>query len=161
MARTVVLSDERLRRMYAGGRGNPAARRFARVWARAFPLLPMTRRWVTFEVRGRKSGQPVRFPLGLADLGGHWYLVSMLGECNWTKNLRAAGGECAFLWHGRRWPQRATEVPVAQRAPILARYVETVPGGQPHIPVPVGAPLADFEAIADRYPVFSFRSAQR
>ena len=161
MARTIVHSDDQLRQMYAGGRGNATARRYARVWGRAFPWLPLSRRWVSFEVRGRKTGQPVRFPLGLADLDGRWYLVSMLGECNWTKNLRAAGGECAFLWRGRRWPQRATEVPVLERPRILARYVEKVPGGRPHIPVPVGASLADFAAIADRYPAFAFRPESR
>ena len=33
-------------------------------------------------------------------------------------------------------------------------YIQKVPGGRPHIPVDRDAPLADFAAIADRYPVF-------
>lgn len=113
----------------------------------------MPRRWVTFEVAGRTSGRPVRLPLGLADLDGRWYLVSMLGECNWTKNLRAAGGRAAVIRRGRR-PVIATEVPVAQRAPIIKRYLEKVPGGRPHIPVDRRAPEAEFERVAADIPVF-------
>ena len=40
-------------------------------------LLP--RRWVTLEVVGRRTGRVTRFPLGMADWHGDWYLVSMLG----------------------------------------------------------------------------------
>ena len=108
---------------------------------------------MTFEVAGRTSGRPVRLPLGLADLDGRWYLVSMLGECNWTKNLRAAGGRAAVIRRGRR-PVIATEVPVAQRAPIIKRYLEKVPGGRPHIPVDRRAPEAEFERVAADIPVF-------
>ena len=43
---------------------------------------------------------------------------------------------------------------IERRAPILARYVEIAPGGRPHIPVAVGAPFADFAAVAGDYPVF-------
>ena len=46
------------------------------------------------------------------------------------------------------------EVPTAERAAIIRRYLEKVPGGRPHIPVSLGAPLTDFEALAPRYPVF-------
>ncbi|WP_211330412.1 hypothetical protein [Prauserella muralis] len=40
------------------------------------------------------------------------------------------------------------------RAPILRRFLELAPGGRPHLPVAPGAPLAEFERIAARYPVF-------
>jgi hypothetical protein len=46
------------------------------------------------------------------------------------------------------------EVPAEDRAPIIKRYLEQVPGGRPHIRVDHRAPLAEFEAIADEYPVF-------
>ncbi len=56
---------------------------------------------MSLEVTGRKSGRVVRFPLGMADLAGQWYLVSMLGEhCNWVLNVRSAGGR-AVIRHGR------------------------------------------------------------
>jgi hypothetical protein len=92
----------------------------------------------------------------MADVDGRWFLVSMLGECNWVKNVRAADGHVVI----RRRRRRGTllvEVPVADRARVLRRYVDKVPGGRPHIPVAPGSPLSEFEAIADRYPVFEVR----
>jgi hypothetical protein len=70
----MLISDDRLRAMYAGGHGNAAARRFARSWARVFELGILPRRWVTLEVTGCRTGQTRRFPLGMADWEGHWYL---------------------------------------------------------------------------------------
>jgi F420H(2)-dependent quinone reductase len=143
-----------LRAMYPGGRGTPAARRMARCWAVVFAAGLQPRRWVTLEVAGRRSGRPTRFPLGMADWDGHWYLVSMLGErCNWVRNVRAANGQ-ATLWRRRAMPCRLDEVPVAGRAPILRRYLAVVPGARPHIPVGRNAPVAEFAAVAGRYPVF-------
>ncbi len=43
---------------------------------------------------------------------------------------------------------------MSERAAIIRRYLEQVPGARPHIPVDRHAPLAAFEAIASRYPVF-------
>ncbi len=146
-------SEDQLRAMYAGGRGNATARRFARAWAVVFGMGLLPRRWVTLEVVGRRSGRVRRFPLGMADRDGHWYLVPMLGECDWVRNVRAARGQ-VILRRRRAVPCRLVELPVPERAPIIKRYLETVPGARPHIPVDRHAPLADFEAIAARYPVF-------
>jgi hypothetical protein len=147
-------SAERLRAMYAGGRANPAAQRFARLWSTVFALGLQPRRWVTLEVRGRRTGRVRSFPLGMADWHGDWYLVPMLGEqSNWVCNVRAAHGQ-VVLRRGRRRHCLLSEVPVAQRAPILKRYLGTVPGARPHIPVSPSAPLTDFTAIAAHYPVF-------
>ena len=63
-------SEDRLRAMYAGGRADATARRFARLWAAAFGLGLMPRRWVTLEVAGRRTGRITRFPLGMADWQG-------------------------------------------------------------------------------------------
>lgn len=139
--------------MYAGGRGNPVARRYARFWNRVIMLGLLPRRWVCLEVPGRRSGKPTRFPLGMADVDGRWYLVAMLGECNWTRNVRANGGQAVLIRRGRR-PVRLTEVPAADRAAILRRYVDIAPGGRPHVPVERGAGLPEFAAVADRFPVF-------
>jgi deazaflavin-dependent oxidoreductase (nitroreductase family) len=147
------ISDERARRMYAGGRANEDARWYARFWGRVFSAGLFPRRWVTLEVPGRISGKVTSLPLGMADLDGRWYLVSMLGECNWVSNVRANDGD-AVLRRRRRRRVHLSEVPVERRAAVLARYVAVVPGGRPHFPVTGGAPLEDFAAIADRYPVF-------
>ena len=139
--------------MYAGGRGNATARRFVRFWNRMLRLGILPRRWVSLEVIGRRSGQITRFPLGMADVAGQWYLVSMLGECNWVRNVRAAGGHAALRRRGTR-DVKLVEVPVAQRAVILRRYLKVAPGGRPHIPVDRHEPVAAFEAIAADFPVF-------
>jgi polyisoprenoid-binding protein YceI len=145
---------DRIRAMYRGGRAGAAARRYARVWCTVFAFGLAPRRWVMLEVAGRRSGRLTRFPLGMADWDGKWYLVPMLGErCNWVQNVRAAGGQ-ATLRHGRAVACRLVELPVGERAPIIKRYLQQVPGARPHIPVDRHAPVPDFEPIAPRYPVF-------
>jgi deazaflavin-dependent oxidoreductase (nitroreductase family) len=146
--------DDELRAMYAGGRGNATARRFSRLWAAVFALGLMPRRWVTLEVVGRRSGRATRFPLGMADWEGQWYLVPMLGEhCNWVQNVRAAQG-LVTLRRRRAKVCQLIELPVDERAPVLRRYLQTVPGARPHVPVDREAPMAEFQAISARYPVF-------
>jgi F420H(2)-dependent quinone reductase len=147
-------SDDELRAMYPGGRADQTARRLAQLWARAFDLGLLPKRWVTLEVAGRRSGRLTRFPLGMADRDGQWYLVPMLGEhCNWVQNVRAADGRVT-LRHRRAVHCRLVEVPVPERPPIIKRYLDKVPGARPHIPVDRHAPLAEFIAISPRYPVF-------
>ena len=90
----------------------------------------------------------------VADYQGERYVVAMLGEgANWVHNVRAAGGR-VLLGHGRREAVRLEEVEPGARVPILRRYLEIAPGARPHIPVDRQAPLAEFERIAARYPVF-------
>jgi len=147
-------STESLRAMYAGGRGNATARRFARFWAFVHSAGLLPRRWVTVEVVGRRTGRVTRFPIGMADWEGNWYVVSMLGyDCNWVRNVQAAGG-LVTIRHGRARTCHLVEVPVEERAPILKRYLQKVPGARPHVPVDRNAPTAEFSAIAARYPVF-------
>lgn len=151
---TWPISGDRARAMYASGRADGPARRLARIWAAVFALGLVPRRWVTLEVTGRRSGQPTRFPLGMARLDGRWYLVSMLGDrCNWVRNVRAAHGQVT-LRHGRAVRRRLAEVPVSDRPPVLKRYLQQVPGARPHFPVSRRADIDEFAAIAQRYPVF-------
>ena len=124
--------------MYEGGRGNAAARRYARVAVIGRGLLPA--RGVVLEVQGRSSGETQRFPLVQARLDGDRYLVSMLGEeCNWLRNVREANG-IASLRHGRVEHVRLLEVAVEDRASMLKRYLEVAPGARPHMPVAPSAP---------------------
>jgi hypothetical protein len=146
--------DERLRAMYAGGKGNTTARRYARLWAAVFGAGLTSKRWITLEVPGRRTGRVIRFPLGMTEWQDHWYLVPMLGDnCNWVRNVRAAGGR-AVIRHGRARPCRLIEIPAAERAPILRAFLHQVPGARPHLPVDRHAPLDAFAAIADQYPAF-------
>lgn len=151
--------SDNLRAMYAGGYGNTTARRFARFWAIVLGTGLFPRRWVTLEVVGRRTGRITRFPLGMADWEGDWYLVSMLGDdCNWVRNVRAAGG-LVTIRHGRARARHLVEVPAGERAPILRRYLQKVPGARPHVPVDRNAPLAEFEEIAADYPAFRVEAA--
>jgi deazaflavin-dependent oxidoreductase (nitroreductase family) len=145
--------DRYHRWMYRGRRPNWWARPQIRLSAVVGRLLPT--RMVTLEVTGRRSGRQISLPLAVADYAGERYLVSMLGnDANWVRNVRAAGGR-AVLWHGpRREVVHLDEVEPSVRAPILRRYLDRAPGARPHIPVDRHAPLADFEPIAQEFPVF-------
>jgi deazaflavin-dependent oxidoreductase (nitroreductase family) len=154
-----VISAEQARAMYEGGRANAVARRYARFWVAVLGSGLLARRGVVLEVAGRKSGELRRFPLAEVRIDGERYLVSMLGEgCNWVRNVRAAGG-LVKLRHGSIESVRLVEVPVDQRAPVIKRYVETVPGARPHIPVDRHADVSAFEELADRHPVFRVSAA--
>lgn len=139
--------------MYRGGRADVRARRFARFWSRIFGWGLASRRWVSLEVTGYRSGNLVRVPLGMAHVGENWYLASMLGECNWVRNVRAAGGK-VVLRHGRARKVQLTEVPTGDRPPILKSYLAQVPGARPHNPLSWRSPVSDFERIAADFPVF-------
>jgi deazaflavin-dependent oxidoreductase (nitroreductase family) len=140
--------------MYRGGRPNEVAKLLNGVWRRAAQVGLPPRRLSALEVRGRRSGELRSFPVVVADYEGCRYLVAMLGEnVNWVANVRAAGGQ-AVLRHGGREAVRLVEVPPDQRAPILKRYLDLAPGARAHLAVAPDAPLAEFAAVADRYPVF-------
>ena len=140
--------------LYRGDRPSPATRWINAGVARlhASGLGPAS--WVTLEVVGRKSGRAIAFPLVMAVVDGERFLVSMLGsDAAWVRNLRAASGE-ATLRCGGEERVHLEEVPVAERAPLLKAYLQAAPGARPHVPVSKDAPLARFEEVAPRFPVF-------
>ncbi|OAN32542.1 nitroreductase/quinone reductase family protein [Mycolicibacterium iranicum] len=71
----------------------------------------------TLTVTGRHSGRPQQLPVVIPEVHGMKYLVSTRGESDWVKNVRANPqvkvGNHAYV---------ASEVPVEQRAPIIAAY---------------------------------------
>jgi F420H(2)-dependent quinone reductase len=71
----------------------------------------------TLIVTKRGSKQPQQIPVVVPEVDGVKYLVSTRGESQWVKNVRAdpnvALGKAKYV---------ASEVPVEQRAPILAAY---------------------------------------
>ncbi len=109
---------------------------------------------VTLQVQGRRSGRLHDTVLVVTEHEGRRYLVSMLGDgSDWVRNVRAAGGK-AFLKRGQSLPVRLTEVPAGERALILKAYCQVATSGREHFPVAHDAPLSDFGAVAERYPVF-------
>jgi F420H(2)-dependent quinone reductase len=140
--------------LYRGGRPNVLAKMLNRGWAILHSQGIFPDRFVTLEVVGRKSGKIVSFPLAMTVMNGERYLVSMLGEeTNWVRNVKAAGGK-AQLVHGIREQVLLEDVDINERAPILKAYLQIAPGARPHIPISINAPIAEFEKIASKYPVF-------
>ncbi len=72
---------------------------------------------VTLTITKRVSKQPQKIPVVVPEVDGVKYLVSTRGETEWVKNVRAdpniSLGSTKYV---------ASEIPVEQRAPILAVY---------------------------------------
>jgi deazaflavin-dependent oxidoreductase (nitroreductase family) len=111
------------------------------------------------EVPGRKTGQPRRTPVNPLTLEGERYLVAPRGHTQWVRNLRASGS--GRLLVGRRAePFAATEIPDADKPPILRAYlrkwkweVGAFFGG-----VDADSPEEDVRRIAPDHPIFRIRS---
>ena len=145
--------------LYRGGRPGRLARLLNRGWATLHARGIAPDYLVTLEVAGRRSGRTISFPLVMAAVEGERYLVSMLGnDVAWVRNVRAASGQ-AVLRHGRADRVRLEELAVEKRAPVLKAYLRRAPGARPHVPVDKDAPLEEFEAIADQFPVFRVLAA--
>lgn len=77
----------------------------------------------TLTVVGRRTGDPRKVPVIPVEVDGNRYVVSPYGQSDWVRNLRAAGGgELRSKGHTEVF--RATEVPVEERGPVIARYRE-------------------------------------
>ncbi len=124
----------------------------ALAWLSGLGLTP--RILLTLRVKGRRSGRLRDTVLVVTRHQGQRYLVSMLGDgTDWVRNVRAAGGK-AFVKRGRSRPLRLVEIPAGQRGAILKAYCQVATSGRYHFPAAHNAPLAEFEAVAERYPVF-------
>jgi hypothetical protein len=150
-----MMSLQKLQKwFYRGGRPNRMARILNRLGAAVYALGIAPNYLVALEVAGRRSGRIIRFPLVMVVVAGERYLVSMLGEeVNWVRNVKAAGGNATLL-HGRREEVHLQEVAADRRAPVLKAYLQRAPGARAHLPIDKDAPLAEFEQVSPRFPVF-------
>jgi F420H(2)-dependent quinone reductase len=82
------------------------------------------------EVRGRKSGRLYSTPVDVLDMSGRQFLVCGRGQSQWVRNAQVAG-----------------------------RVMLVRGGKRTEFAVPAGSPVADFESIAQRYPVFELVAA--
>ena len=71
----------------------------------------------TLTVTKRGSKQPQQIPVVVPEVDGVKYLVSTRGESEWVKNVRA---DQNVTLGGTKYV--ATEIPVDQRAPVIAAY---------------------------------------
>jgi hypothetical protein len=139
--------------LYRGGRPNRVASVINR-WTVAVSALGIAPNYlVALDVVGRRSGRVFSLPVVMAIVESERYLVSMLGEVEWVRNVRAAGGNVT-LRHGRREEVRLEEVAADRRAPVLKAYLRRAPGARPHLPIHKDAPLSEFEQVSSQFPVF-------
>lgn len=124
-----------------------------------FTSLGLTKRTVTLEVVGRTSGKPRKVTVASVRKGSFRYLVSVHGESNWVRNVRAANGWATIISAGRT-SIRLIEIPVEERAPILHQYVGQGAFGRSaaeiasQFGVEPDAAIAEIESLASRHPVF-------
>jgi deazaflavin-dependent oxidoreductase (nitroreductase family) len=111
------------------------------------------------EVEGRTSGHPRRNPVNPLEFEGGRYLVAPRGHTQWVRNLRAAG-EGNLLLGSRREHFTATELPDAEKEPILRAYLRRWKWevGQFFDGVGPDSPSEDLQRIAPDHPVFRIRS---
>ena len=106
-------------------------------------------------VPGRQSGIPRSTPVALLTVNSHRYIVAGLDDADWVLNARAMGR--GTLHRGRTDEHVSlTELPVAERAPILREFPRLVPNGVPFFTRLYGvtADPEQFAALAERCPVF-------
>ncbi|CAM3774447.1 nitroreductase/quinone reductase family protein [Smaragdicoccus niigatensis] len=77
----------------------------------------------TLVVKGRTSGEPRKVPVTPIRFDGVQYLVSVRGEAEWVRNVRAAG-QIELVKKGSSRTVSATEVPVSEAGPVIAHYRE-------------------------------------
>jgi deazaflavin-dependent oxidoreductase (nitroreductase family) len=104
-------------------------------------------------VAGRKSGKPRSTPVDVMRNGQQRWLVAPYGTTNWVRNTRAAG-QVILSRGGRRQTWRVTEVPAAERVPVLRLYLREVPVTRRYFDVTANSSDQDWAAEADRHPVF-------
>jgi len=146
--------------LYKGGHPNTLAKVLNMGWAILHSMGIFPNYLVTLEVTGRQSGKLISFPLVMTTINRERFLVSMLGEkANWVQNVKEAGGK-ANLRHGISEEVFLEEVEVKERATILKAYLQVAPGARPHFSVNKDAPIAEFEEIASKYPVFKVNTGK-
>jgi hypothetical protein len=129
-----------------------------RIWTRVFAWMAgmgfLPQLLVNLCTKDRISGRLQSHVLVPVTYQGQRYLVSMLGEgSNWVRNVRATNG-AAYIRRGSTRAVTLTEIPPANRAPILKAWCHVAKSGRCHLPIQYDAPISAFEAIAIDYPVF-------
>lgn len=119
---------------------------------------------VVLEVPGRRTGLIRRTQLVRVALDGEHYLVSLAGESEWVRNVRAADGRVVL---GRRERRAATlvDVPPTERPAVIRAYLRQAArteraradAARHYFGVPDKPSDEELRRIANRYPVFRVR----
>ena len=127
----------------------------------ALGLAP--RHVVTLETKGRTTGRLRRVPVLRTRFDGYDYIVSLAGESDWVRNVRAASGR-AMIRHVRGRRVHLIEVPPHDRGPIIAAYLREVRRrsratsaerqAQSYFGLPPDPTPQQIATVVDYYPVF-------
>jgi F420H(2)-dependent quinone reductase len=79
---------------------------------------------VTLQVRGRTSGKLRRTPVLRTHWRGDDYLVSLAGESQWVRNVRAAAGR-AVIRRRKAHPVHLIEVSAGERPEVISAYLRS------------------------------------
>lgn len=109
-------------------------------------------------VQGRKSGQPRTTPVALAPYGEGWLLVAVYGQCDWSRNLEAAG-MATVTQRGRVSEVTARRLPPPEGGPVLREQMSGAPAmirrmTAPYFTAALDAPVSEWEQEASDHPVF-------
>jgi len=109
------------------------------------------------EHRGRTSGKLYRTPVNLLTFEGRQYLVAPRGDTQWVRNVRNDDGHLVLILGRKRDHLTATEIPEADRTPILRNYLRRWKFEIGMFFQGVGPDSTDeeFAAIAGQHPVFA------
>lgn len=139
--------------LYRGGRPNWLASLLNAGWANIHSLGVAPNYLVTLVVVGRKSGKSIRFPLVLTMLNQQRYLVSMLGnDASWVALSKHVAGKRSFSmadvnrFSSKKWTF-TSELQLASLSANCPQSERPNFGRQ-------RAPVAEFEKIASKYPVY-------
>jgi hypothetical protein len=99
--------------------------------------------------------------VNLLEFEGKQYLVAPRGEGQWVRNVRADGGRLVLIRGRRRDERTATELPDAEKTPILRAYLRR---WKMEVGVFFGGVSADssdeeLQRIAGNHPVFLLSKA--
>ena len=113
-------------------------------------------------VRGRRSGRAYDVPIRIATWDGRRYILSLLGDSQWARNLRAAGTAHLLVGTSAE-PVVAREIQAEEKAAFLAWYCQ-----QPEHRLsvryglradPANLTLAEVDRLARQYPIFRLQPA--
>lgn len=120
-------------------------------WLSAHGIGP--KKMVQLEVKGRKSGLPRTVAVNEVNVNGQRYLVAPRGETEWARNARVNPG--AVIKRRKSENVTLSELPTNERAPIIQAYLrENAWVTKREFGIDPKAPINEFEAIADKHPVF-------
>lgn len=103
--------------------------------------------------RDRRTGQPHTTPVVVIEQAGKRWLVAPYGTVTWVRNARV--DDRVRLRYGRTMHEYTIrEVGADEAGPVLKRYVAVATKTRAQFRATADSPVADFEAEADRHPVF-------